>query len=384
MEYWIWLTLLKGIGPLISKRLLKEFVTPENIHNASYEKLTKVPGIGTITANMIMGSKSLEAAKTILDNCYKNGIRIITCDDSIYENISSMYPEMPILLYYKGEIKNKTGIAIVGSRRCSSYGKRVVVEAAEYLAKNHIAVISGMAKGIDGYAHTACINAGGYTLAFLGNGLDICYPKEHGLLMEAIIENGAVISEYPPGVKAKPKHFPRRNYLISSWSEKILVVEASKNSGALITASIAKKQGKKVIAVPSDVYSITGEGTNQLILKGAEIYLSPMQLLSDNDGVLHNMQHNHASQEASPIININNDEKNRKITALNNKANFTEFELILLSHLSNGDKTIDEISKLMNKKPFELIECISMLEIKNIVKILPGGRISKGTGKHWL
>ena len=285
---------------------------------------------------------------------------------------------MPILLYYKGNIIDKPGIAIVGSRRCSSYGKRVAVEAAEFLAANDIGVISGMAKGIDSYAHTACINAKGYTIAFLGNGLDICYPKEHDKLMESIIENGAVISEYAPGVKAKPEHFPRRNFLISNWSERVLVVEASKNSGALITASIAKGQGKKVIAVPSDIYSITGEGTNQLIYNGAEIYLNPMQLLSDNDGILHNIRHNHVSQDVPPtIINNNKDNENRKNFELNNKENFTEFEFILLSHLSNGDKTIDEISKLMNKKPFELIECISMLEIENILKILAGGRISR-------
>jgi DNA processing protein len=365
MEYWIWLTLLKGIGTLISKRLLNEFGTPENIYNAGYEQLTKVPGIGSVTANMLLSNKSLEAAKTILDNCYKNGIRIITRDAPIYENISGSYLEIPILLYYKGEIKNKTGIAIVGSRRCSSYGKRVVVEAAEYLAKNDIAVISGMAKGIDGYAHTACINAGGYTIAFLGNGLDICYPKEHSLLMNSIIENGAVISEYPPGVKAKPEHFPKRNFLISSCSEKILVVEASKNSGALITAAMAKEQGKKVISVPSDIYSITGEGTNQLISKGAEIYLSPKQLII---------------QELIPdSISINKDDEN-KIAAIGLKDNrhFSELELTILSYLSNDDKTIDQISELMNKKPFELIECLSMLEIENIIKILPDGRILRG------
>lgn len=380
MEYWVWLTLLKGIGPLIAKRLLNEFGTPENVYNADYEQLIKVSGIGSLTANMILNNKSIEAAKTILDNCHKNDIKIITCNNPIFENFSNTYPEMPILLYYKGEIKNKPGISIVGSRRCSSYGKRVVVEAAEYLAKNDIAVISGMAKGIDGYAHTACLNAGGYTIAFLGNGLDICYPKEHSLLMENIIENGAVISEYSPGVKAKPEHFPRRNFLICSWCERVLVVEASKNSGSLITAAIAKEQGKKVIAVPSDIYSITGEGTNQLIFEGSEIYLSPMQLLLDND----NMLQNQVLQDVSPDnININKDDKNRKITELNNNENLTEFELILLSHLNNGDKTIDEISKLMNKKPFKLIECISMLEIKNIVKILPGGRInSKVPARH--
>ncbi|MDD4439299.1 MAG: DNA-processing protein DprA [Tissierellia bacterium] len=364
MEYWIWLTLLKGIGTLISKRLLNEFGTPGNIYNASYEQLTKVPGIGSVTANMLLNNKSLEAAKTILDNCCKNRIRIITCDAPIYENISSSYLEMPILLYYKGEIKNKSGIAIVGSRRCSSYGKRVVVEAAEYLAKNDIVVISGMAKGIDGYAHTACLNAGGYTIAFLGNGLDICYPKEHSLLMNSIIENGAVISEYPPEVKAKPEYFPRRNFLISSWCEKILVVEASKNSGALITAAIAKKQGKKVIAVPSDIYSTTGEGTNQLIYNGSEIYLSPKQLII---------------QELIPdSISINKDDENKIAIGLNNNRHFSELELTMLSYLSNGDKTIDEISELMNKKPFELIECLSMLEIENVIKILPNGRILRG------
>ena len=376
MEYWVWLTLLKGIGPITAKKLLEEFGTAENIYNADYDQLIKVSGIGSATVNMILNSKSTESSKIILNNCLKNSIKIITCSDSIYSGIFNEYMEMPIVLYYKGEIKNKTGIAIVGSRRCSSYGKKVVVEAAEYLAKNNISVISGMAKGIDGYAHTACLNAGGYTIAFLGNGLDTCYPKEHISLMESIIENGAVISEYPPGVKAKAEHFPRRNFLISSFSEKILVVEASKDSGALITANIAKKQGKKVFAVPSDIYSITGEGTNHLIFNGAEIYLSPKQLLPNNNGVPLNVQHDNYKKTTSDNKNLNNCSTNRTAERdVYNKRNFNELELKLFFCLKDGDKTLDELSRLMNKKPFELVECISMLEFEGMVKILPGGKI---------
>ena len=368
MEYWIWLTLLKGIGPITAKRLIDEFGIPENIYNADFDRLTKVSGIGSVTANMILNSKSLGSSEIILNNCIKNNIKILTCFDSIYSDTFNKYQDMPIVLYYKGEIKNKTGIAIVGSRRCSSYGKRVVVEASKYLANNDIAVISGMAKGIDGYAHAVCLNAGGYTVAFLGSGLDTCYPKEHKSLMESIIENGAVISEYPPGVEARAEHFPRRNFLISSFSEKILVVEASKDSGTLITASIAKSQGKKVVAVPSEIYSITGEGTNQLIFNGAEIYLNPKQLLNHDEN-LNNIKYDKFCMTTDDT-NINKVYANTKAL----KRNINELELKIFSVLRDGSKTLDEISTLIQKKPFEIIECITMLEIEGTVKSLPGGR----------
>lgn len=380
MVYWIWLMQLKGIGPIIAKRMLKEFKTPENIYNAKTEELMNVLGIGNKTASEIRNNRSLDEAKKILEVSNKQNIKMLTYNDSFYMDIADKYPEMPILLYYKGNIREESGVAVVGSRRCSSYGKKVEVEASEYLAKNHITVISGMAKGIDGYAHTACLNAKGYTIAFLGNGLDICYPKEHDKLLESIIENGAVISEYPPGTKVRPEHFPRRNYLMCCWSEKVLVVEASRESGALITANIAKSQSKKVLSVPSDIYSITGEGTNQLILDGAEIYLSPKQLLQDGYDNLYSSGIGENSRklnefELSDFDNSDISEIKPDIGAKEqNRRNINEIENKILLCLKDKSKTMDEISKSIGMNSMKFIEYLTILELEGFIKSTPGGR----------
>jgi len=180
MIYWIWLTQIKGVGPKRQRLLLEKFSTPENIYRASFKELLQCPGIGNSTAKAIIEERSLEKAKSILDSVNKFNIKLLTLDNPLYPQEAKEIGEMPILLYYKGRlVRNSMGIAIIGSRRCSEYGKMVVDEAATYLSKENIVVISGMAKGIDGYAHTSCIKAGGYTIAILGNGLDICYPPEH-------------------------------------------------------------------------------------------------------------------------------------------------------------------------------------------------------------
>jgi len=380
MEYWIWLTLLKGIGPIIAKRLIKEFKTPKYIYNAKAEELINVLGIGNKIAMEIINNRSLEEAQRTLEASYKQNIKILTYNDPFYGDLTNKYPEMPVLLYYKGNIKEKSGVAVVGSRRCTSYGKNVVVEAAEYLAKNEIPVISGMAKGIDGYAHTACLNAKGYTIAFLGNGLDICYPKEHNKLMESIIENGAVISEYPLGVKARPEHFPRRNNLICCWSEKVLVVEASRESGALITANIAKSQNKKVLSVPSDIYSITGEGTNRLILEGAEIYLSPSQLLVYGYENLDKLGNNKSLSKLNEFELAGFDNSDKYEIKANSDAkeqsrrNLNEIEIKIISCLKDKVKTIDEISKSIGMNPLKFIEYLTILELEGTIKSVHGGR----------
>lgn len=194
------------------------------------------------------------------------------------------FPSLPAVLYYRGNLRASTfSIGIVGSRRCTSYGKEVAAEAAAFLGQAGVTVVSGMAKGIDSYAHTSCLKAGGYTLAFVANGVDICYPPEHQMLMEKIIANGAVISSYPPATRPRQEYFPHRNKLLAAWVDKLLVVEAAERSGALITAEYAMKYNRKVLAVPNSIYSPESVGTNRLLLGGAEVYIEPKRLLHNED-----------------------------------------------------------------------------------------------------
>lgn len=338
MEYWIWMREIKGLGPILEKRLLNHFKTPKSIYEASERELLN-----------------------------KKSIKLLLYNDPLYPNIAKEHPESPTLLYYRGTIKEDLeGVGIVGSRRCSRYGKQVTVEAAEFLAKNNIPVISGMAKGIDGYAHTACLNSGGYTIAFLGTGVDICYPIEHIGLMEAIIANGAVISEYPLGTKARPKHFPKRNALISSWSKKLLVAEAAEKSGALITAEFSKKLKRKVLVPPHEIYSITGKGSNALISQGASIYFNASQVIL-NDNITPIKARN---QIKTANIETNKKDKN----TIDNIDNLPPIEKSILSCITNQPKTIEQISIELNIDQANLIENISIMELEGKIEDISGGR----------
>ena len=247
MIYWIWLSKIPGIGCHMSRLLLKEFETPEQIYNATYEQLRKVKGIGPKKARQIIQTKDLKQAKKILNDCKKHRIQIMTLNDDIYPLKAKNIQDMPILLYYKGTIKNyKKSIAIVGSRRCSKEARQNTIDIATKLTKQGIMIISGMAKGIDSYAHTACLKAGGYTIAVLGNGLDICYPSEHKSLMKEIEKRGLLISEYEPGTRPQKVNFPRRNRIIAAFADEIIVTEAGKGSGALITAKYGEQYNRRV------------------------------------------------------------------------------------------------------------------------------------------
>lgn len=353
MKYWIWLSRLKGVGPIIQKRLLERFCNPESVFNADRYSLLKVEGIGESTAENIVSSKSLDDSMRILDNLNKIDGRVLTLNDDLYPKGAASMIYSPVVLYYKGEIKsNLDGIGIVGSRRCSQYGKRVALEAGQWFGKYGYAVISGMAKGIDGYAHTGCLKASGYTIAFLGTGIDICYPKEHIGLMKRIIENGAVVSEYPPGTTGRPEFFPRRNYHISSWSKKLLVVEASEKSGALITADIAKRQGRDVFAAPSQIYSKTGFGTNMLINNGAKLYTDPKCIVGSDE----------KKYSEQLIKKIETEEKK----------DITEIERKILDIIGDSKLAVNEISKLVEINQVELSQHLAELELKGSLNCISG------------
>lgn len=357
-KYWIWISNIKGIGSVTARKLLDYFITPENIFHAQKRELLEVKDVGEVTAERIINSRVLSSAEKILGECHKHDIKVLTIEDSFYPDIAKNISTMPVVLYYRGHLKQKSiGIGIVGTRRCTEYGKRAAVEASEFLAKKNVPVISGMAKGIDSYAHTSCITSGGYTIAVLGNGLDICYPNEHENLMEKIIENGCIISEYPPGTKPLAAHFPERNRIIAAWSNKLLVVEAGEKSGALITAEYAKKFGRKIFAVPSGIYSKEGIGTNKLLQSGAEIYFLPNQLLEgqtnesvckpkDKAAHIHVLEH-HALLEDK-----------------------------IIKELIGQNLTLDELMIIFKDHKHRLVETISMMEVEGKIRSKIGGKLS--------
>jgi len=282
--YWLWLSHLKGIGPATSRKLVNGLGSPRAVYQATHEKLLSIQGLRSGLIETLLSQRSLDTAKRVQELMRRYEIHLLTYDNPYFPYYINRFSSLPAVLYYRGNLRLPTScIGIVGSRRCTSYGKEVVAEAAAFLGMAGVTVVSGMAKGIDSYAHTACLKAGGYTLTFVANGVDICYPPEHQTLMEEIIENGAVISSYPPGTRPRQEYFPNRNKLLAAWVDKLLVVEATERSGALITAKYALEYNRKVLAVPNSIYSPESVGTNRLLLNGAEVYLEPRQLIDNNE-----------------------------------------------------------------------------------------------------
>ena len=202
---------------------------------------------------------------------------MVTIEDKEYPKILKTIYDYPISIYVKGNesILNTPAIGIVGCRESSSYGERVAQYFGYHLAKRNISIISGLAKGIDSQSHIGAIKAGGITIGVMGSGLDIVYPKENQYLYDKIIEeNGVIISEYPLGSKPEKMNFPARNRIISGMSKGIIVVEAKKKSGTLITVDFALEQGRDVYVVPGNIDEMNSVGTNELIKQGAQMVTS--------------------------------------------------------------------------------------------------------------
>lgn len=247
MVYWIWLTLLPFIGPVTAKRLWKQFGDAETIYRMNPDEFQTMAGFSVRQKESLLKNRSLAKAENILRECERKGISIMNLNDPAYPGRAKEPEDAPVVLYYKGCLKrmSKT-VGIVGARRCGQEAKRKAVLLSEEYTKNGFAIISGMAKGIDSYAQTACLKMGGYTVAVAGNGLDVCYPSEHRVLMERIEEKGLLISEYPPGTLPTRYSFPRRNRLISAWSDQLMIIEPGKGSGTLTTMQYEIKYGRKV------------------------------------------------------------------------------------------------------------------------------------------
>lgn len=278
----MWLSLIKGLGSRKKLELLQEYGNPKRIYNLTESELLRVRGIGKELAKKILDKNIKEQIYKHIKYMQKYKIDIISINDKKYPQILKQIYDPPISLYIKGnaEILNGKNIAIVGCRNSSKYGE----EAAKYFAYNlsakGINIISGLARGIDTYAHIGNLGAMmhngndicGKTIAVVGNGIDIIYPKENKYLEGKIIKSGGcIISEYPLGTKPEKFNFPARNRIISGLSKGVLVIEARAKSGTLITIDFALQQGRDVYVVPGNINSVNSVGTNDLIKQGAKL-----------------------------------------------------------------------------------------------------------------
>ena len=273
-KYWIWLSCIKGLGSKRKQILLKRYKTPEKIYNLKKEEILQNKGFNEKLAETIICKENRENIEKQIECLQRQNIKILTIEDEEYPKILKNIYDYPVSIYVKGNetILNAPAIGIVGCRESSHYGEKVAQYFAYHLSKRKINIISGLAKGIDSQSHIGAIKAKGITIGVVGNGLDMVYPKENQYLYDKIIkENGAIISEYPLGTKPEKMNFPARNRIISGMSKGILVIEAKKKSGTLITVDFALEQGKDVYVVPGNIDEINSVGTNDLIKQGAQM-----------------------------------------------------------------------------------------------------------------
>ena len=269
--FWVWLSERLGAGSRDFRWLIMHYETAYELFHMDQDELDRIEDITDRTKEKL-ADKNLSRASVIIRTCVEKGIEILPFGSPGYPILLRDLESPPIVLYCKGtlpEFRDRLSIAMVGTRKMSEYGMKTAYRFGFELARANVTVVSGMAAGIDGVSAAAAMQAGGKTVAVLGSGVDVIYPKHHARLYERIQQNGAVISEYAPGTRPNQYHFPARNRIISGLCQGTLVVEAGLKSGTLITARKAVMQGRHLFSVPANVGDERWLGTNALLRDGA-------------------------------------------------------------------------------------------------------------------
>lgn len=358
-HYLMWLSRIDGIGFKKFKTLIDILGSGENVWNATKEDLLKVPILHIKNIETILNSKNEELLDDWIVELEEKNIQFYSYYSYEYPALLKKIFNPPMGIYVKGKLPDDDiqKVSIVGARKCTRYGANSSEQIAKDLSNHNIVVVSGMAKGIDSMAHKGAILGNGNTIAVLGCGVDICYPRENERLMEDIINRGCVISEYPPGTAVKQYHFPQRNRIIAGLSEILIVVEAGKKSGTLITVDMALENGREVFAVPGNISSHLSEGTNDLIKQGAT-------LITDCNDILHELKIAFDDEELSRFI--------KKIPLRLGKE-----ERELYNCIKDKEPTsIHQITTELNKPIQDIQYMLTLLEVGGLIsKSIEGGYI---------
>ncbi|HAJ78814.1 MAG TPA: DNA-protecting protein DprA [Fibrobacteres bacterium] len=356
---WIALNSIKGLGPVKIRALVEKYNSADEALDRLPEELPAMGAQGKLITKTELKKQAIEQ----LGLANKLGIKVLTLDSAEYPvNLREIYAPPPVL-FVKGncDVFSKNAIAVVGTRRCTQYGKTVAGLIVKELVEKQFVIVSGLAHGIDTIAHKTCLDNNGLTIAVLGCGIDICYPYGNQELLRRILETGAVVSEFPIGTLPENYNFPRRNRIISGCSAGVLVVEAPEKSGSLITANFALQQGREVFAVPGSIFSDSSSGPFNLIRDGA----TPVRCAGDiieNIGAISNpvlCVTTQASSASGNMIKMPLD-----LLSVNERS---VFEIC-----SESAWRIDELAEKAGKPINEMFDILLSLELKGLIRQISG------------
>lgn len=358
-KYWLAFSSFVGIGPKRFELLVKYFGSAEKAWRAADKEFLEI-GLPSKLASSFINYRQKFSPDDYLKWIDSDGVRVLTIEDEEYPKLLKEIGDAPFVLYVKSSKVQGTsdkleelfeiGIAVVGTRKLTSYGREVTEKLVSDLTANGLTIVSGLARGLDGVAHKTAMETGGRTLAVMGTGINIVYPPEHRDLYEQIAEHGAVISELPMGYPALRMNFPARNRIISGLSLGVLIPEAAEDSGSLITASFAGEQGREVFVVPGPITSPVSAGTNELLKKGAKLVTSVNDILEELEITI---KKKHI--EAKKVLPANPKEK------------------LILDILSSGQLHINTIVVKSGLPINETGSLLTMMEMKGIVRCFGNG-----------
>lgn len=353
----LWFYDLKSIGKVTRRKIIEKFGDVESFFKSNKEMYADI--LNKIQYEEVICRKDINCFEEKIHKMLEKGIKILCINHKEYpDKLRNIY-DPPGILYIKGRLSDSlhdthSNIAIVGSRNADVYGREMSYYFSRKLSDNNINIISGLAKGVDGCSHSGAIAANGYTVGVLGCGINEVYPRCNYELFMQIEEKGAIISEYGLDIQPNKINFPRRNRIISALSDGVLVIQASKDSGSLITSDFALEQGKQIYALPGRVFDKNSEGTNNLIKQGAMLVTEPQDIILDMKDSLY----------------IESDELTKKEEIKNNLA---PLEKMLYSCLSLEPVYIDDILYKVDISVTELISMLYSLEERGIIKQVERG-----------
>lgn len=379
--YWLWLATRPEMSDREKLAVLTHFGSPEDCYYAEKQAYSESLSLSESALESLC-DKDLKEAESILSDCEKKKIHILTFGDDLYPGVLRNIADPPLVLYYRGSLPDfdrEPMIGVVGTRKASAYGLSTARQMGRQIAAHGGIVVSGMAEGIDAMATWGALDAGKAAVGILGNGVDRVYPACNRELYRKMEQQGCLISEYPPGTAPNRWNFPKRNRIISGLSKGVLVVEAPVKSGALITARQALDQGRDVFVVPGNIGVASCEGSNALLKEGALLVTSGWDVVGEYacrypDKIRKEIP---VAERTDDKIVVDNTMQPLYSDGENNTADLSDTEKTVLAAIGTGEQLIDTVIAETGMSSSDILAALTMLEVSGFVTTRPGGWVSK-------